>query len=74
MTLELSMEEGSGSARREYRGKCKGGKGFGTGRGLGRAGPGDTSVRKILPVHRYVGAVLDFLSSTKIKKLKSRIL
>ena len=65
----LSKDGAGKTADRLY----KGGKGFAFGV-TGAAGPGNTSVKKLLSDSRFVGAVLDFLKSTGAGKLKSGVL
>ena len=58
---EASLEKsGVGKKRHRYKGK----KSFFVG-AAGMAGPGNTSIKKLLSDSRYAGAVLDFLKSTR---------
>ena len=64
---EAMMKEGKQSERKSghvYNGL----KGFGYGGKGGRAGPGNTAVRKLLEDERFTEAVAEFLRSTKVKK------
>ena len=50
--------------------KLKGKKGFGLGIRTGRAGPGNTPVRKLLSDHRSTEAVVIFLSTKAVGRVK----